>query len=614
LWVAFSVVAFLHLLRFPTEIHGAGLDPSWQQCLGYFLTHRFQAGVDYVWTYGPLGYFATQSYNADLFWWKYAWEVLVNLVLAALLTCLGARLESVPLQVGYAVAVLLVPPRWDTYYLAGLIWPVVLVVREQTPQRGVLAALGAWLAVLGLVKFTWLLLASGAWVIVVVACAGNPVRRIEAVVAYPIALTLMWLVLGQSPRNVGLYLAASWQITAGYGEAMASAGDLWRTLLAVLLLVALVALTVARLRSAAWASRPLLGAILIGIGAALVWKHGFTRQPSHDMLFFSFFALAPFASVMLGCTGAPIGAPTIVGTLVIAACALVGRGGVPAPVAWLDTVASNARDFANPLELRRTGHERYEVLAADLARPRFSAKVGTETVDQLSCDQAVVLSNGWNYRPRPVFQSYSAYSPELLADNAAYFASDRAPRFVLWRLAPLDDRIPTSEDGPALFEILRRYRYIDEERGFLLLERRAEPQGEPAGRQVVWEGDVHFDEAISVPNLRGPGLIAYIRIDDTVRGKVTKLFFRPPPLWLHVHTADGRDDRFRLVPALTSAGFLIDPFLRDDTDVVSWYRGHTGPRVESMTVEASPAAKACYGERVHVVVERRVLCENGERE
>ena len=159
LWAVFFVLTFLHLLRFPTEIHGPGLDQSWQQCLGYFLTHRFQAGVDYIWTYGPLGYFATQSYDGALFWWKYAWEVLVNLMLAGFLTCLGMSLSSRLLQIGYVLVVLSVEPRWDTYYLVAIIWPVVLVLRAEKARSAVLAALGVWLAVVGLVKFTWLLVA-----------------------------------------------------------------------------------------------------------------------------------------------------------------------------------------------------------------------------------------------------------------------------------------------------------------------------------------------------------------------------------------------------------------------------------------------------------------------
>src|SRR5262249_35254198 len=54
-------------------------------CLGHFLKHRSQAGVDYVWSYGPLGYFTTAAFDPDLFAARVAWELVVKLALAWLL-------------------------------------------------------------------------------------------------------------------------------------------------------------------------------------------------------------------------------------------------------------------------------------------------------------------------------------------------------------------------------------------------------------------------------------------------------------------------------------------------------------------------------------------------
>jgi hypothetical protein len=610
-WIIFFAVAFVHLLRFPTEIDGPGLDASWQQCLGYFLQCRFQAGVDYVWTYGPLGYFATQSYNADLFWWKYAWEIAINLVLAAALTAIGVCLRPFILQAAYVVVILVVPPRWDAVYLAALLWPVVLLLRQEQPGRGILSALGCWLALLGLVKFTWLLLASCAWLVVVVGFGRSPGRRVEALFGFPMALAAIWLALGQAPGHFGRYLASSCEIGAGYSEAMATAGDFGPALLAVLLLLALVLALALRIRSAGWLLRPLAGSILIVTCALFAWKHGFTRQPSHQVLFFSFMALVPFAAAAaVARLNAPPTLFEIASTLLIAAAAvgaLVDSGNIPGPAAWWDARMADARDLVAPLQMRQRCQERYDALAAEWALPRLSAIVGTDSVDQLSCDQGVVLLNRWNYHPRPVFQSYSAYTPRLLADNAAFFAGDRAPRFILWRLAPLDGRLPTSEDGSALLEILRRYRPVAEEHGFLLLEHRVVGPVDDGRHQVVWDGDVGFGEDVNVPDPRGLVQVVHMRIGDTIRGKLTRLFYRPPVLWLHVRTADRTEGRFRLIPALASAGFLINPFLQNDADVKHWYEGTPPPGVASIAVEASPAARACYGDRIRVVIERQEL-------
>jgi len=609
LWAVFFLLTFLHLLRFPTEVHGAGLDDSWQQCLAYFLKHHFRAGVDYVWTYGPLGYFATQSYDADLFWWKYGWEVVVNLVLAGLLTGVGACLRSRLLQIAYVVIVLGVGPRWDTYYLAALAWPAVLVLRAERPPAGVLSAVGAWWAVLGLVKFTWLLVAASAWLLLAAAFRRERGRRVEALLAFPLALAALWLALAQSPRDFGGYLAASWQIAAGYGEAMAVAGSERSVVLALAVLLALGVLAAVWLRAAGRRFSTAVGFAILGVCVLLAWKHGFTRQPSHQVLFFGFVALVPFAGAALASADAPPGRLAVGLTLAVAVAAAVGHGGLTPPADWCRRLADDTRDLVTPLALRHRCQARHDVVAAELALPRLSAVVGTETVDQLSCDQAVVLLNRWNYRPRPVFQGYSAYTPALLADNAAFFRGGGAPRFVLWRLRAVDDRLPASEDGPALLEVFRRYRPVAEEGGFVLLER--QPPSANSARTVLWEGEAGFGEEVRLGGLPGAAHVVTIRIEDTPGGKLTKLFFRPPPIFLRVRTDDGEESRYRLIPALASAGFLLDPLLRDDEDVMRWYHGGTVPRVVAFAVEGSAAVRACYGERWRVVVEETATPAEG---
>ena len=77
-WLLFGIVLWLILLRFPDEDGVADLDFSWRLCLAHFCKHRARAGVDYIWTYGPLGYFTTTAYDPDLFWLKYLWEIALR--------------------------------------------------------------------------------------------------------------------------------------------------------------------------------------------------------------------------------------------------------------------------------------------------------------------------------------------------------------------------------------------------------------------------------------------------------------------------------------------------------------------------------------------------------
>src|SRR5262249_9336523 len=66
----------------------------------------------------------------------------------------------------------------------------------------------------------------------------------------------------------------------------------------------------------------------------------------------------------------------------------------------------------------------------------------TGTVDSYSFNQSAVLVHGWNYRPRPIFQSYTAYTETLAKLNAEFLKGDKAPDYILFEIAPIDGRFP----------------------------------------------------------------------------------------------------------------------------------------------------------------------------
>ena len=80
---AVAVVMWLQFLVFPFYVaDGDDLDGSWSHAFGYFARNGSQAGKDYIFTYGILGYFSTKVYDAGLFWYRYAWESVVKCVFA----------------------------------------------------------------------------------------------------------------------------------------------------------------------------------------------------------------------------------------------------------------------------------------------------------------------------------------------------------------------------------------------------------------------------------------------------------------------------------------------------------------------------------------------------
>ncbi len=69
-------------------------------------------------------------------------------------------------------------------------------------------------------------------------------------------------------------------------------------------------------------------------------------------------------------------------------------------------------------------------------------KIGNNSVDVFPWNIQLLLENKLNYLPRPVIQSYTAYTPYLEDLNFNHYNSIKGPEFVLFDYASIDERYP----------------------------------------------------------------------------------------------------------------------------------------------------------------------------
>src|SRR5262249_19574111 len=160
------------------------------------------------------------------------------------------------------------------------------------------------------------------------------------------------------------------------------------------------------------------------------WKHGFVRQDIHQIFFFTITLLCPFLFPALFPEYRWGRGPRFV----LAACAvLLSAAGtlfvyqtalnLP-PKGFLASRADLCLDHARwalrlgSLKDRLERHK--EEMARRFALPQITARVRGASVDTFSYEQGVLLLNGLNWTPRPIFQGYSAYTPFLQSINAPF--------------------------------------------------------------------------------------------------------------------------------------------------------------------------------------------------
>jgi hypothetical protein len=610
---------WLRFLMFPLYVAGDELDLSWMQSYAHFFTHRLQAGKDYIFTYGPLGYFWGFVYDADLFWYKYCYELVAKLLAVVVVLKFTGYLPNLPTKLLFcAVLVILEWWRIELEHLTILLLAIIAVKEEKTSFHW-WVPVSLFCAALSLVKFTFLLFAVVVLALVSLDVLGNRGRwaAFRPLALFAAALCLVWLCLGQSLGNLPRYLVASYRISSGY-DAMAVKGNVDEIYLAAVILVTLVAALLpfsARGLPAAWRGlgglRQLSRLGLLGAAVFLKWKHEFTRHDSHSVGFFNFMMLLPFVLPTLLPAydwTAPLRVRLTTACFFLSFIGLTMASGVK----WTehlsslpDAAVANGEAVLNPLGLRSKMEEQRVVKREKFALPLVQARVGGAPVDAVSYEQGVLLLNGLSWRPRPVFQSYSAYTPTLLAANTEFFRTADAPEYVLFKLQTIDERFPTLDDGPALLEILRRYRAVLVEKGYLLLERHRDPgvaDGQVSG-EVVLERRVRFDEEVDLRGLPGKYHTLALTIEPSWRGRLRRFFYKPPEVRISVTITSGAEPlNFRLIPAMAEGGFILSPLLHQLDDVINLYDDNYawGKAVTSFSVTTS--APGNYADEIAVTV------------
>jgi hypothetical protein len=550
-WLTSALVVLLSWPNSTLFPHGSSLDASWHAGIAVAAREGLHHGSDVLFTYGPLGVLGIPP----TLWWGtsaalgLAFMVAVHVGLVrALLHHLGRDLPGV---LAVPAALLLhaflnfkSPPEILT--LTMLL--VLLALIAKPPSRSALPgwwALGTLVAITQLlVKFNDGIYCLGLLGLGVLALSERRVRDVAATAALALALLpVLWLLAQQRLVDLVPWLMGSLELTSGYTEAM-SVEYVERlpeyVLGAVLLAATLWFARQEQLRSGIWPLVVLLWVLF------LAGKHGFVRHDAHAAGFFLVLAVVPLAL-----HASPVW-QRLTASAAAAVCAMLSLGAPAPPPVLTDAVrspglaAGQVLDIADPA--RRAAHQSAmrSVLEPQIGlSPEELAAVAGRPVHVGPHNTAAMWLHSLPWNPVPVFQTYTAYTPELDELNAAALRSPDAPPAILReRIESIDERLTAFESPAYTMAMLCHYRQEFAGDQWLVLARAVDRCGEARPLGTVEHRD---GQHIDVP--RGPaGHLVYAQIDlpaDPL-GAVQELFFKPLS---HAHASlDGLPAR-RLVEA-----------------------------------------------------------------
>jgi hypothetical protein len=569
------------------------LDSSWRQALTYALVEGWQFGKDIVFTYGPLGSFMGNTYSGVFFWPFVAWQLGTSLVFARVIYRQGLRLTPYPRAVYWTVMLLLGVCYIDALHTIIIFLIGMDLLRDAggpLTRRAVTDLI--LIGILSAVKFPNMLLAGVA--VATVAGFELAARRPRALV--PLLLwpggtfLLVWLLCGQSPLNLPAYILHSLDISSGYVQAMGLPASTWSLVCGLLVLLSLVAYALFHLWAATEKTRALARCLLLGAYVYINWKHGFVRADGHIIGFY-IAALVPITAFPALLDDAPKARWLRRGLLLAAfGISLVGLQD-PLPVTrdilpiMYDRVL---KTIDRTLHIGKYYEECREKLRAQRAEwdlPKTRAIVGRSSIDLLGYNVAVILHNRFNYQPRPGLQSYLAYTPGLIATNAAFYASDRAPDFALFKFEVIDGRFPPLDDSRTLYLFMHRYEYVLAEKNYQLWRRKPGAFDAAAiAPRPLRTAELTLNQPHPLGADSGKRLWAQLDIRRSWLGRLREFFYKPPFVQLRLMDDKGRESYFRLPVPQARAGFMLSPVIDDEASFMRFASDEEQRHVREISV------------------------------
>jgi hypothetical protein len=642
LGVAFAVVVLMPWTM-PRRSMGT-LDYSHQQVEHLAWRTGLLAGSDVIFTKGPWG-FAYRIFHPETYFTALRAWLLIVVAASLAMFCVALRLfepsrpndRSIPRTLACTISL----------WIGALLWVVTLViacevrlplilnlgailllamsapgadVRLPRPAgRSCVDAIARHLLVVSmalgaLIKFT--IFATSTFAVLIVAL-DDVVRRRRApwiAVTYLVSLALFWRIAGHPWDLVVPYLSSEIEISKGYARAMSHyppnvAFDLLGFIVPAGLTLMLVFLT--GWRRQGWRS------LIVSLGLAgvvfIIFKSAYVRHLSHFGIALAF--LIPLAWIWLPWIWREWPPPNRMGVRV--ACVLLAvacvtsafllfrqRGSMSFAARTIETLEKlplHLRRALSPLQAWQELRTEYELRMSQIKRlTPLPALRGT--VDVYPVRQSVIVAHDLPYAPRPIFQSYSAYTPVLAKLNADHLLTRRAAETILFDVRTIDNRYPSLDDGLSWPRLLALYDLQEVAEDFLVLHRSSAPRAtqlEPLSTLTT-----RFGQPLSLP----PGnelLWAEIDLDPTLAGQWLALLDKPPLVTIQI-VIPGRPQRFfRLVPDMARAGFLLSPLV-EDRDAWrsladgSWPRELSDRRLTSITLSAGDFGSAYYRDQIVV--------------
>jgi len=189
-------------------------------------------------------------------------------------------------------------------------------------------------------------------------------------------------------------------------------------------------------------------------------------------------------------------------------------------------------------------------------------KIGNNSVDVFPWNIQLLLENKLNYLPRPVIQSYTAYTPYLEDLNFNHYNSIKGPEFVLFDYASIDERYPLYDESKVHLSLIKNYEIVSsfeyDKRNLLLLKRKKD------FKPISFIKHKEYAMYISSPLIIKEDIYYEVSLYNNFQGKIKSTIKHAPEVSIEIIGEKGQILKYKSSRLLLESG-LFSPYVISQT-------------------------------------------------
>jgi len=587
-------------IPWPLHMPSSGLDPSWVIGINIAASENMQFGPEIAFTFGPLGFLYIPTFiDQNLWFLSLLFTLFIHFLFIFSIVLLMVKSSSNWKDYIIVLPVLLVVLQVfhylrDTELLFSIIIFLYLIATDKIDrnyEKWVLLFISLMLAIATLIKFNMALTSVSIILSFLLISFFNKrfKRHLFTFVLYIVFIIILWTINGQYLANLPVYLVNGFQLSFGYSDAMATNGMEWQVYLGSIGIIFLIILFAYSL--VIKDKNLVIFIFLNSIFLFFTFKHGFVRHDGHVYEFFSTFAIFFSCIFLLGKSNTNFGLrcfSLLMSFLFIISICL------GLPFILEENVFQKVPAFDSSFSL--ISDQTYQTQVLEDAKNKIRRDHPLEnktihylknsTVDIFPWDIALVWAYNFNWSPRPVFQSYSAYTEYLDKTNVQHFSNEEAPQAILYSFKSIDERYPLFDEPSTFASILQNYSIVNKSSDEFLLLFYNSTKNSYILEEDLGVIEVELGQPITIPTYDSGYVFARIELEYSTFGKLMKFIYKPAPAFIRFGFSDlTYSNEFRFIPGVSKNGVFLSQYVNNIDDLANVFSGNITRDINKIIID-----------------------------